>query len=329
MRPVLPPSLRRLWRDRETLQLGHPPGPAALLTGLDPPARAALALLDGTREPHQVLADAAPAGCPPHRTAALLDLLDAAGLLDDAGRPPGLAALPAAERDALAPDVAALAAAHGRAAGAVLARRRAARVVVRGAGRVGALVAGLLAASGVGAVDVDDPDAVRPEDTGPAAADLADCGQGRAEVARRRLARVAPSATGRLAGADLVVLCRPGPPPEAPHLVAQARDGAGVVGPLVVPGRTPCLRCLDLTRTDLDPDWPALAAQLPGHEPAAPVVLAAAVAAQAAAQALQALDGAASPATAGGTLELVPPDWRWRRRSWPAHPDCGCRQRAG
>jgi hypothetical protein len=324
VRPVLPPTLRRLWRDRETLQLGRPPGPAAVLTGVDPPVRAALALLDGTREPHQVLADARTAGCPPERAAALLDLLDEAGLLDDAGRPLGLGALSPAERDALGPDLAAVVGEHGRSAGDVLTRRRAARVVVRGAGRVGSLVAALLATSGVAAVVVDDPEAVRPQDTGPAAADLADCGQGRAEVARQRLARVAPSAVGVPAAADLEVLCRPGPLPDGPHLVAEVRDGVGIVGPLVVPGRTPCLRCLDLTRTDLDPDWPALSAQLPEREGPAPVVLAAAVAAQAAAQALHALDGAGRPATAGGTLELAPPDWRWRRRTWPVHPDCGC-----
>jgi hypothetical protein len=51
--------------------------------------------------------------------------------------------------------------------------------------------------------------------------------------------------------------------------------------------------------------------------------LAVAVAAQAALQALALLDGA-SPATAGGTLELTLPDWRWRRRSWSPHPACGC-----
>ncbi len=47
-----------------------------------------------------------------------------------------------------------------------------------------------------------------------------------------------------------------------PHLTVLLRDGRGIVGPFVVPGRTSCLRCADLTRTDLDPHWPQLAAQL-------------------------------------------------------------------
>jgi hypothetical protein len=54
-------------------------------------------------------------------------------------------------------------------------------------------------------------------------------------------------------------------------------------------------------------------------------VLAAAVAAQATAQALAYLDQAApGAAVINGTLELVLPDWQWRRRSWAPHPQCRC-----
>jgi hypothetical protein len=54
-------------------------------------------------------------------------------------------------------------------------------------------------------------------------------------------------------------------------------------------------------------------------------VLAASVAAQACAQLLAFIDrgGQATPVT-DGTLELVLPDWQWRRRTWPPHPDCRC-----
>ena len=48
------------------------------------------------------------------------------------------------------------------------------------------------------------------------------------------------------------------------------------------------------------------------------------VAAQAALQVLLLIDGTAHPVSIGGTLELALPDWRWRRRSWPLHPACGC-----
>ena len=47
-----------------------------------------------------------------------------------------------------------------------------------------------------------------------------------------------------------------------PHLPVRVRDGAGLVGPLVIPGVTSCLACADLHRTDRDAAWPAVAAQL-------------------------------------------------------------------
>src|SRR6185312_10399289 len=47
-----------------------------------------------------------------------------------------------------------------------------------------------------------------------------------------------------------------------PHLAVRVRDGAGLVGPLVVPTVTSCLRCADLHRSDRDAAWPAVAAQL-------------------------------------------------------------------
>jgi len=53
-------------------------------------------------------------------------------------------------------------------------------------------------------------------------------------------------------------------------------------------------------------------------------VLAAATAALAAAQALAFIDRAGPLATANGTLEVVLPDWRWHRRTWPPHAACTC-----
>jgi hypothetical protein len=115
---------------------------------------------------------------------------------------------------------------------------------------------------------------------------------------------------------------------QVPHLAASADEAIGVVGPLVLPGRSACLNCLDLTRTDRDPAWPLILAQLTGRRPdplACDAPLAAAVAAQAAAQALAFIDrAAASGAVTDGTLELVLPGWQWRRRTWPRHTECSC-----
>ncbi|MFC7763879.1 hypothetical protein ACFQY4_42105 [Catellatospora bangladeshensis] len=112
-----------------------------------------------------------------------------------------------------------------------------------------------------------------------------------------------------------------------PHLALAVRDGIAVVGPLVPASGGPCLRCLDLHRTDRDPDWPALAAQLaagPGRDPCAAATRLTA-AGFAAAEVLAYLDGA-EPTTVGTTVEIngVRP---WRRRTWTPHPACDCTRR--
>jgi bacteriocin biosynthesis cyclodehydratase domain-containing protein len=104
----------------------------------------------------------------------------------------------------------------------------------------------------------------------------------------------------------------------------------GVVGPLVLPGRSACLRCLDLARAERDPAWPLILAQLASPDSGAgagtcDAVLATAVAALATAQALTFVDtGRPAAAVSDATLELAVPDWQWRRRSWPPHPRCSC-----
>ena len=331
-RPMLRRGVRRLWRGPDTLQLGRRPGGGAVLAGLDEATRAVLGLLDGSRSRTQVIAQAATLGCPSARTAELLALLEGAGLVRDAAATCSTAGLGTTreERDRRAVDLDEL---HPGGA----ARRGTAAVVVLGAGRVGAAVASLLAAAGVGAVDVVDDGVTRASDTGVGAAALRDVGRPRGVAARAQLEAMAPSVrTGPLSQADLVVLAPVGPEDleaaggwaarASPHLYVEVQDNVGVVGPLVVPSHTPCLRCLDLHRTDRDPDWPMLAVQL-----SAPVrdliscdaTLAVAVAAQATLQALTYLDGG-TPATCAGTLELTLPGWQWRRRSWTPHPECDC-----
>ncbi|MGR6914763.1 hypothetical protein ACU635_10975 [[Actinomadura] parvosata] len=110
-----------------------------------------------------------------------------------------------------------------------------------------------------------------------------------------------------------------------PHLLVSAFEGHGTVGPLVLPGDTACLHCLDLTRRDHDPRWPIVRARLGGYPPgeiACDVALSAVVAAQVVGHALAFLDGK-EPSVTNGTMDVTP-DWRWKRRSWKAHPQCRC-----
>lgn len=53
---------------------------------------------------------------------------------------------------------------------------------------------------------------------------------------------------------------------EITHLPIELSGDRVHVGPLVVPGRTACLACDHSHRTDSDPTWPLLAAQLLGRE---------------------------------------------------------------
>lgn len=240
---------------------------------------------------------------------------------------------------ALEPDLAALHERFGTRAHAILDRRYHRSVRVHGTGRLAASTAALLAAAGVGHVHVPDtadvglsdalPGGLRPGDEGERTAIAA------AEAVRRARAGAARAQTpGTMA--DLVV-CTDGYPVD-PHLrvdlQAQPRpllvtgvwSSRGVVGPLVVPGRTSCLHCADLHRTDRDPAWPVLAAQLVRSRPAlvpSEVAVCTLTAALTAVQALAFLDGE-RPATADGALEFTLPDWRVQRRHWPRHADCPC-----
>jgi hypothetical protein len=52
---------------------------------------------------------------------------------------------------------------------------------------------------------------------------------------------------------------------DTPHLPIAFEPGRVSVGPLVIPGHTPCLSCRDADDTDRDPAWPLLHAQLIGQ----------------------------------------------------------------
>ncbi|MDX6392814.1 MAG: hypothetical protein QOJ73_3877 [Streptosporangiaceae bacterium] len=336
MRPALKPGLLPVWRDRDTLQIGIDPRRAVALTGMRS-AAAVLSLLDGSRDRGQVIAAAAVRGIQADAADRVITLLTAAGTLCDFPSST-IAAVPDEARARLAAELATASLAHGDGDGGahVLVRRQGAVIRVHGTGEVGSCIASLLAASGIGHVVSVGPAAAGPPPRGPAPGDWPPPLAGLA--APRRASGGKPPVTRSRAGKrpDLAVLVGSHDPEMAsalvrdriPHLAASAGEAIGVVGPLVVAGRSACLRCLDLTRSDRDPAWPLILAQMAGQQPdplACDAPLAAAVAALAAAQAIAFIDRPAEPgATKNGTLELVLPDWQWRRRTWPPHRECGC-----
>lgn len=109
-----------------------------------------------------------------------------------------------------------------------------------------------------------------------------------------------------------------------PHLHVHGRDGRVVVGPTVVPGATPCLRCADLFRAQRDPRWPFVAAQLVDHSPEAAVPALTAAAALVLSEVAASRHSDAPLQTLGATVEINPAEGLWRRLDWPAVPGCDC-----
>jgi bacteriocin biosynthesis cyclodehydratase domain-containing protein len=331
--------LRAVWRDRDTLQIGVDPRRAVALSGMRG-AGPVIALLDGSRDWDGVITAAREAGISVKTVHRVLGLLAGAGALADFPART-LGGMTPAMRGRLTTELAAASLAYGDSDGGArtLARRRLAYVRVHGAGRIGSAIAGLLAAAGVGHVASRDGGLARPQDLSPSGLGLPDLDLPRTDGVARIIHRVAPDVrtTDRGERPDLAILASPGDPEVAmglvrervPHLVAGGGEGVGVVGPLVLPGRSACLRCLNLARAERDPAWPLILAQLAGPDSSTAgtcdAVLAAAVAALATAQALTFVDtGRPTAAVSDATLELAVPDWQWRRRSWPPHPRCSC-----
>lgn len=115
------------------------------------------------------------------------------------------------------------------------------------------------------------------------------------------------------------------------HLPVRVRDGAGLVGPLVIPGVTSCLHCADLHRADRDAAWPALAAQLRGtvgSASRATILATAALALRQVDLVIRAVGGTPGshepPATLDTTLELTADGYSLYFRRWSRHPECPC-----
>ncbi|MFF5182385.1 TOMM precursor leader peptide-binding protein [Streptomyces sp. NPDC000345] len=357
MHPRVKPALRRGWRDLNTVQFGMTPAHALTLGPVDTATGSFLDLLDGTRGLELLREEGRRMDLPDGHVDQLVERLARAGLLDDArGGGPDAADLRerTAVLDRLRPDLASLSlttSAPGEALGHLAARRRL-RVRVRGAGRVGAVLAALLSGAGIGEVDVRDGGLVEPGDVAPGGLAAESVGERREEAARRAVRRAAPERPRRRGSRSPAEEGTPGfalvvvaprddvsvhaPAPGAaepllasgtPHLYAGVVEATGVVGPLVLPGETGCAGCLQQARADRDETWPRLVAQWQSgsRRPvrACDLTLATAVAGLAAAHALTFLDGRV-PSSAGARWEVSLPTLQWHARPvWP-HSACPC-----
>ncbi|MFC8077653.1 ThiF family adenylyltransferase [Streptomyces sp. NPDC057307] len=207
MHPMVKPALRRAWRERQTVQFGITPAHAVVVGPVDTATGSFLDLLDGTRGLPLLRDEARSLGLPDGKADALVDRLAAAGLLDDStagGRAAEALRNRKVEVDRLRADLASLSVTHREPGAAMerLAARRTMRVQVRGAGRVGAAVAAMLSASGVGRVDVLDGGLTQPWDVAPGGVPAESVGERRDVAARLLVRRSAPGRSGRASGAD-------------------------------------------------------------------------------------------------------------------------------
>ncbi|ASR34412.1 thiamin biosynthesis protein [Prauserella marina] len=327
-RPRILPGLDVLERQADELQFGLDPRHAVRAPGLPPILMDILRNLDGTRSTKSLLTLAKSEHA--ERLRELLTGLTRRGLIEEAE--------PSSQSHSRndEPDLWSLAV--GRKRRDTVAQRAHCAVVVHGGGRLAAAVTTQLATAGVGHIDAEARGHVTPDDLGSGFTDR-HVGMSRrqaiADTARRANPRVR---TGRLRKnqlPDLVVLTDAVvPAPEVvselmsdgiPHLVVKVRDGIGIVGPLVLPGRSSCLRCADLHRTSLDACWPRVAGQLAGRYQRADLSDVYAAAALAAGQALRILFPEDDPPPSwNGTLEINCHAGTMMRRDWIPHPHCGC-----
>lgn len=198
MHPMVKPALRRAWRERQTVQFGITPAHAVVVGPVDTATGSFLDLLDGTRGLPLLREEARAMGLPDGKADALVDRLAAAGLLDDStagGRAAEALRNRKVELDRLRADLASLSVTHREPGAAMerLAARRTMRVQVRGAGRVGAVVASVLSAAGVGRVEVLDGGRAQAWDVAPGGLPVESVGERRDVAARHLVRRSAPS----------------------------------------------------------------------------------------------------------------------------------------
>lgn len=306
-----------LRRGPNEVQLGVDAGTGVVLCGAPEGSESLLALLDGTVSVADLRAVADAYGIDPDLASQLVRGIRAAGLIAPAD--------------------------GDQAPTATL------RIRLIGAGVLGLSVATALLRAGIARLDIVDPDPVDP-----AVHPRPGLATTQADALRLRLRRQLRSRSAPTSGdpgqpaihvarhwnkpdhpvPDLTVIATDRAEPDRaigddyvradhPHLYVRPLHAGAVIGPFVLPGRTPCLGCLDRVRRDADPAWPQLLTQLCRIRlPVLPML--AAWAASTAVVQIACWASGGDPGSAGGTVELTAEDYQLRVRPWPMHPACGC-----
>lgn len=297
-RPELRADMPLLWREPGRLQVGDTD---TTIDGATPGLFTWLHRLDGVRTWSQLEALLEPAGDPaPSDATRAVRLLAGCGALNDAAAMPSHWRWSApADRYRELGDLAAAAHVFGdpHAANAVLERRHGTRAAVNGDGPLADALRRAVAASGM--------------------------------------------QSGNGAKADVRIVARNGFPDVVddptsddynhPHLSVSVFGERALVGPMVVPGQTSCLRCRHLHRLDADPGWSMVSLHLVSATKRIPVppldrLLVQLAAVRAALMVRQWVDDPHRPQLwADFAWEVWLPAGLVQRVERPPHPLCGCR----
>ncbi len=239
---------------------------------------------------------------------------------------------------------------HGRDGEAVLLERGRRAVHLDDLSKTGLLITLGLAAAGIGAVITHDSSRVSQRDIGNTGYAQGLLGQSRLGAAEWLL-RGAPNRIQLVPGSKLepkqldnvdcaVIIAHQAIQPrlyarwmnrQVPH-IAVVFDSTGVsVSPMITPGITPCLFCLEQQRIDSDEGWPVLASQLLTSElrfdDSASQLFAAGIVLK---KILQTIDsGPQSEPIAATGYRFLASDGTVSDLKWPMHKACSCGESEG
>lgn len=312
-RPWVRDDVPLVWRSDSSVDIGYPPH-TRRLDRVDRNEITWLMSLRGDRCLEDALTDGIQRGMRRTRLTHLVRLGISTGLIDDAGAiPETLRQASIRVRDGLSGDLAAIRHIHGGTAHArdVIDRRRRSEISIRGEGTLAEAVCLSLTSSGVGNI-------LR-------AGSAHSSSRRHRRAALERACQVLCDAPHPDAASDAEAMAL-----DVPHISVTALGPQAVIGPLVIPGRTSCLRCRDLHQADADPAWPRLAAQWAHRRTRHPAIatgLAQVAGGWAALQVLALIDAGVDHVDAPaieGALIITLPSAQVRHEARPTHPLCGC-----
>lgn len=213
-------------------------------------------------------------------------------------------------------------------------KRQQASVEVFGLDRIGSATLALLSASGIGAVRGHDQRKVSPVDVAGGIYRMSDVGDERSPIANAIARDCGPLEPRRPKSSPDLIISTTYPTPEdllhlgvrgRPYLLVHSDPRGVTVGPLVIPSRTACARCISLHRADHDSQWGSLemARLVEEHRYIPAASIAAIAAAVVTAHALAFIDTQNAP-TLGATMRIDGTTGQSQLLQWHKHPLCGC-----